>query len=72
YFVCLIQAFNKITTQLNSVIDKYRLIFDDAIQPYSKVDEKVIADFAKMQREIPSLDGNEGVSNEVEEEASET
>lgn len=72
YFIVLIQAYSKITQQLNNIINQYRLIIEDVIQPYPTIDLSLIEKFDVMKREIPELDGNAGGLNEVVEEATET
>lgn len=68
YLHAYLQAYLKTITQLNKVIKRYAVPMALQVKPYTLYKEETLSAFADIFDEIPSLNGNEGLVNEEEED----
>lgn len=68
YLHAFLQAYLKVIVQLNKVINRYAKPMSLPFKPYPLFKEETLKEFAEIFDEIPTLNGNEGHTEEETEE----
>jgi hypothetical protein len=68
YFHAFMQAYRKVIVQLNKIITRYGQPMALPVKAFPVFDEEYLGMFGDIYDEIPSLEGNDGGVQEVEEE----
>jgi hypothetical protein len=67
YFHAFMQAYRKVIVQLNKIIMRYGQPMALPVKPFPVFDEEYLGMFGEIYDEIPSLEGNDGGVNEVDD-----
>lgn len=71
YFVAFLEAYGKVTTQLNKVIHKYGEPLNLLLKPFPTLPANLVEGFDDYYNEIPKLNGNDGERQTEEEKLQE-
>jgi hypothetical protein len=69
YFASFVEAYHKVATRLNLLVNRLKEPLQLPIDPIPLYDVDIIKDFSKYSRELPSFPGNDGGVDETPEEA---
>lgn len=72
YLHAFLQAYLKVITQLNRIINRYSKPMALPVKPFPTYDEEILSEFSEIYDEIPSLAGNEGEVQDTGEEPTTT